>query len=314
MEALKTNKEIIEEVKEILKGMMPDYELRSQQITKNNDEKLDAVAFLKEGSVIGPTIYTDNWILDYRDGMSPEQIAVQARKAVEDAMLRAQDITINFDRDYILKNAFGMVMCMDSNIEYLKDAVCEPVDGTDLMMVVRVRAGEDASFVLKRDATVTFGLTYEEAVEAAYRNMEKEEAVIKPVQSIIAEMMGVSEREINDMVPSSEVDMIVITNERKFYGAGEIFLKNEVRDELFNRIGEYYILPSSLHETIVIPKTYCEDYHMLESMLREINRQEILPKDRLSDTVYRYDGRRLTLASAPEMEIATQAARVTMHM
>ena len=52
--------------------------------------------------------------------------------------------------------------------------------------------------------------------------------------------------------------------------------------------GDYYILPSSIHELIVMPKDYAADLWALEQTVRDVNRGPYVPEEEfLSDNVYR---------------------------
>lgn len=53
--------------------------------------------------------------------------------------------------------------------------------------------------------------------------------------------------------------------------------------------GDFFILPSSTHETLVIPDNGAFDYRVLEDMVQTINENEVAPEERLSDHVYHYD-------------------------
>ena len=83
--------------------------------------------------------------------------------------------------------------------------------------------------------------------------------------------------------------MYVLTNKRKYLGAIAI-LYPKICQALANRMGRnLFILPSSIHEVILIPDNNTIRKEELESMVSEINRTEVLPKDYLSDSIYYYD-------------------------
>lgn len=58
-------------------------------------------------------------------------------------------------------------------------------------------------------------------------------------------------------------------------------------DQLFPE--GFYILPSSIHETLIIPKDGAMTPKELGEMVREVNRTEVLREEVLSDRVYEYD-------------------------
>ena len=55
--------------------------------------------------------------------------------------------------------------------------------------------------------------------------------------------------------------------------------------------GDFFLLPSSVHEVLLIPDDGKTDYRNLESMVREVNATQVELKDQLSDNVYHYDSK-----------------------
>lgn len=87
---------------------------------------------------------------------------------------------------------------------------------------------------------------------------------------------------------AEQVPMYVLTNVRMFFGAACLFyprvlasIANAVQDDL-------YILPSSVHECIILPAsdTYTRDE--LEKIVCEVNVTQVPEQEILSDCVYFY--------------------------
>lgn len=94
----------------------------------------------------------------------------------------------------------------------------------------------------------------------------------------------------------------VLTNNTGIFGAASLFYPF-VLEMIGERMGgNFFILPSSIHETILIQDD--EAYHLseLEDMVREINRTELLAEDWLSDSVYYYDKVRNIFARASSVK------------
>ena len=51
------------------------------------------------------------------------------------------------------------------------------------------------------------------------------------------------------------------------------------------------MLPSSIHETLIIPKDAGMEFKELEQMVQEVNQTQVAPEERLSDHVYEYDAK-----------------------
>lgn len=102
----------------------------------------------------------------------------------------------------------------------------------------------------------------------------------EPVQSIAEIISKGMER---------EDPMFIITNQQTLDGASAIFYP-EVMDQIGEGFqGNFFILPSSIHETIVVPDNGEFDYRVLQDMVQTINASEVSPEERLSDHVYHYD-------------------------
>ena len=83
--------------------------------------------------------------------------------------------------------------------------------------------------------------------------------------------------------------MYVLTNTAMNFGAGLILNKSILRHILDTLNEDIYILPSSVHELIVLPASFVDNAQDLTDMVYSINQSQVEPKDRLSNDVYRVD-------------------------
>lgn len=83
--------------------------------------------------------------------------------------------------------------------------------------------------------------------------------------------------------------MYVATNSKKLNGACVMLYDGLLRD-FARKVGRsFYIIPSSIHEVILIPDTLDMDIHYMKAMVKKVNGTEVSPDEVLSDNVYRYD-------------------------
>lgn len=141
------------------------------------------------------------------------------------------------------------------------------------------------------------GVDIEEAFALAKRNQEAA-TDIQTMQELLAGMCLQAKGASDFPQPSpGEPAMLVVTNLSKSYGAAAMACKSvlwEVRERLG---GDFYILPSSVHEVIAVPCTCGNDVDALVAMVQAINQKEVAPEERLSDHVYRSDGRNVYQAA-----------------
>lgn len=83
--------------------------------------------------------------------------------------------------------------------------------------------------------------------------------------------------------------MKVLSNERRIHGA-VCMLYPGVLKEMADRIGgDFFIIPSSVHEVILLPDADKGLNEGLKQLIREVNSTQVAPEEVLSDTLYRYD-------------------------
>ena len=129
--------------------------------------------------------------------------------------------------------------------------------------------------------------------------------LIRPMESVINIIMGV-EPDIPLQIPLEEQmmrfcvhdDMPVLTNQENMNGAAVLFYPGVMELIGEQMQADYYILPSSVHETILLPDDGTYILSDLKEMVVEINRTEIRQQDYLSDSVYHYNREKRLFAQA----------------
>ena len=97
----------------------------------------------------------------------------------------------------------------------------------------------------------------------------------------LAEQLGMPE--VGELVP------IYVVSTDSACGASAIFYDGIV-DTLYEKFGEeFYILPSSIHEVLVIPKSTAPSTKDLENLVAKVNADEVDEDERLTNSIYTYD-------------------------
>ena len=148
-----------------------------------------------------------------------------------------------------------------------------------------------------------YGITLEELHDQALQNMDTlQPHSFKGMNETVAEMIAVDiARDQNvgmdeakemamQMMPDIPDIMYVLTNDTKVNGAA-VILNDDIRQEIAEKVGDFYMLPSSIHETLIIPKDAGMEFKELEQMVQEVNQTQVAPGERLSDHIYEYDAK-----------------------
>ena len=85
------------------------------------------------------------------------------------------------------------------------------------------------------------------------------------------------------------VPMRILSNQQKAHGAGCLLYEGVLEKLAVNYDSSYYILPSSIHEVILLPDNGQESVEHLKNMIHEVNSTQVAPEEVLSDSLYYYD-------------------------
>ncbi|WP_090472274.1 DUF5688 family protein [Eubacterium pyruvativorans] len=81
----------------------------------------------------------------------------------------------------------------------------------------------------------------------------------------------------------------LISSRSRQFGAAAFFYPG-VKEQAADILGEgYTVLPSSLHEVLLVPDSSQIPVRDLQNMVKETNRSQVEPKDILSDNIYHFD-------------------------
>ena len=100
--------------------------------------------------------------------------------------------------------------------------------------------------------------------------------------------------------------MMIVTNRQGMLGASALFCEGILDQAAEMMKGNYFVLPSSCHEFIIVPDNGDFNRSNLEKMVKEANETVVEAADRLSDHVYHYDSKDRIFERAEKFEARTQ--------
>lgn len=155
----------------------------------------------------------------------------------------------------------------------------------------KIENGVHGMFVVNKKNIGFTGMKEEELWQAAIENMKEWGVDLKSMGQFFAELMGVG----HDVDAIKRVYVARLNAHGGEYGAGILGMPC-LLENIRERIGDYLILPSSVHEIICIPKELAGDVEELKGMVSFVNEYELAPEDKLADEVYAFDSLGLHMA------------------
>lgn len=263
-----------------------DSQVKLQEVIKNNGVVLQGLIILNGRSNLSPTIYLNPFLEAYENDIPLSDIVARILDIYK-RDLPVESINMNFFRDF----------------ERVKDRIC-----------YRVISRERNRSLLERiphidflDLSICFFYSYEDEVlgegsiliynnhmDIWRCNVEKLLVCAKAntpriYTKDIINMGAVLEELSSGAQEAVELPMYVMSNKQRTFGAATILYPDALvaAGKMFRE--SFYILPSSVHEIILLPEHAASSVEIMRNMVRDINFTQVAPEEVLSDNVYFYD-------------------------
>lgn len=283
------------------------------ETSKMNDPGAQAIlAKFDKESNISPSIYLTPLYESYKEGdASMGEITYR----IVDTFVEARNAKVSFQATTITpenarEHLYLQVVNRENNAELAKECAHYDIPGTDLMAIPRWRTdmgnGTIGSILVKHELqTSMLKMTDEEVLSMARENtMRNETYSVKGMSEVMRQMMSreMPEELVAEMMPLVEgpEHMYVLGNESGFGGAS-VLLSKETLMAARERIGEdFYIIPSSLHEVLCVPKSTVRNPSDLQEMCRDVNHTQVALDEQLGENIFYCDGKKLNICNSLE--------------
>ena len=277
-----------------------DYKVQVHTVVKNNDLHLTGLTILNRSVNIAPTIYLEYYYEQYKAGATMSDVCHQIIRTYEKHRGTLDfDVKSVTDFNRVKDRICYKLVSADRNKELLSDT--PHIKFFDLAIIFYVLVSSDAegmgTITVHDNIMDLWNVSKEKVFELAVQNTQR---LFRGKVTSIAEVMidVLASRldrecacEFFDLMAGEDdvIPMYVCTNTAKMNGAGVIFY-NGLLKEFADRVGsDVYIIPSSIHETLLIPASIGMGADEIRDMVKCVNATEVAPDEILSDSVYYYN-------------------------
>ena len=150
-----------------------------------------------------------------------------------------------------------------------------------------------ASALITNKEMELWNITLEELYQTASINTRRLfPATIQPIQQLLSEYLDKDAdiQELLDQTPD-ELQLFILSNEPLINGSTSMIYDGILADFAKKIKKDLYILPSSIHEVLLMPATKEIEEQALLNLVRDANRTVVGLPDILSDSIYRFDSK-----------------------
>ncbi|MBP5197813.1 MAG: hypothetical protein J6033_02055 [Lachnospiraceae bacterium] len=287
------------------------YEVFAKQVRKNNGVLYDGVVITKKGSNLSPTIYVEKLLEEYENGTSLDDLAKMLISIYENDTF-SLNVDMEFFKDFasVKDSICYKLISVEKNEELLKTIpYSEVLDLAKVYYYVYNDMRLGKGYILIHNVHLkNWGITPEELDKAATENTPVlNEWKCESLDNVIIKLFkdkGFSMEEIEMQLKEKPegTKMFVLTNTEDFLGASTILypgVLSRISEEYME--GDFYILPCSIHEVILLRTGNSFDEserEYMRNLVADVNSTSLELCDILSDSIYFYDSKeeKLTVA------------------
>ncbi len=223
------------------------------------------------------------------------KIAEESADIVIHRICTIPDEVLNLGEEYedIRPHLILELVRIEGNEKMLESVPHESIE--DLALVYRFMIGSESALI-DYDFLDAYEISEEQLRSDAMENAQKTNPVrIRNLRDIIEELSG--GQVPTELPEDGDSHLYFVGNKNNCLGASAYFYPGVMEHcaELLG--GSYYVLPSSIHEVLLLKDDGNVDEHQLESMIADINASVVIPSERLTDHPYYYDAIRHSFRS-----------------
>ena len=284
---------------EVEKRAGENYTVRINDVRKNNGVVLSGLTMMEDDSNISPTIYLNHYYEDYEDGRTT------LTNVVNDVMdhynrnkvNRSVDMRQFLNYESVKKGIVYKLVNTAKNKELLEDV--PHVEFLDLSVVFQYLIQNEhfgtASILIHNAHLKLWDISVEELYQVADANTQKLQGYeLRSMMDAIRDLMEIDAiGEVADIEYMEEhadnVPMYVLSNKNKVGGASCILYDGLLADFATAIGGSFYVIPSSIHEVLLLPADKKDEQEEIKAMIKEINDTQVRTEEILSDSLYFFD-------------------------
>lgn len=285
-------------------GFPADAIVTIQSVIKNNNIQLDGLSIMEPNVNISPTIYLNHYYEEYQNGRSMDEIHAEILHIYQENKPR-ENIDISFFTDYenVKSRIVFKLVNYEKNRPLLENIPYIPY--LDLAIVfyclVSAEKSGNATILIHNRHLDYWNITKEDLYQQAMENTPDLLSYdLRNMTEIMEEMLrdvpGNANWNSLDSEELAELDflrqeptsypMYVLSNTSKLNGACCILYHDLLKKFSAKLKADLFVLPSSIHEVILIPAYTKDSITELNQMVRDVNFTQLTEDEILSDHVY----------------------------
>lgn len=291
--------EFLEEITKCIKKQLDHtMQVTVTPVLKNNQTCTYSLTILQSGENISPAIALNPYYADYCSGVPLEKIAEQILRCYRESHIGGRfDLSCYTDFEKVRDKIACKLVSYEKN-QYILSRVPHK-RFLDMAIVYYYKMDDPvigkASILIQNAHMELWNIDQEGLERLADENtLRLLPFAFMGIEDLVTQITG---KEIPDLYPDA-LKLYVLTNTEQYYGAVNMTF-GSVLDSIYQKLGmDFYILPSSIHECMILKAEEDVIPEILQKIVEDINEECVDASEVLGTSVYRYKGKQKKLEIA----------------
>lgn len=288
-----TKEQFMESVLKGLEQRFPTdiYTVHSDIFIKNNDTKRCGVIIRRQDGIVAPTIYMEHFYDDYlQKKMTISEICDQIHLLYDKYETQCQKYeSLSIDFEVCQSKIIYRLISMEYNEDFLKNIPHIPFLDLAITFHILLDCSEQGieSICVTNQIQERWQITTEDLYELAKENTPRLlPLTIETIEEALCECLGV---DLFDKDTGAEPLLYVFGNKFRINGATALIYPDVIQNFAEKQDKNLYVIPSSIHEILVVPAEEEHSLSELSQMVKETNEKHVSSDEILANQAYFYD-------------------------
>lgn len=262
--------------------------------TKNNSVIRYGISIFTGQNNMVPKVYLESFYEQYNQGKNIQDVMKDlskeyVRNIVPESSFIAENV---YDFSKIKNFITTKIVNAKQNKFFIQSRPHKKIDDLVCFYQISIKNFLDGTITIpiSNELFKHWGISNEELHSLAVENTEK--MYPSELKDIAQTLFGEPKNYLDNPKSYSNEPMLVLTNTENL-GGSSILANDNILQKISEVVNDdYYILPSSIHELLIIPKNMSKEMNLTEQalgiMVRDVNVSQVNAEERLSDHVYSY--------------------------
>lgn len=284
---------------EMEEKMGEDVRIDIHDTVKNNNVSYKAISIVRQDCNVSPNLRLEDFYEDYLEGTELENVLDKIITIFEKYDHPPINLECFLDFEKAKDHIMIKLVSYEANKKRLEQI--PHISFLDFAITYFVYMKQEdfgygnGSVQIENEHLELWGVEKEQLHRLAIKNsVEKMPVKFLSIQEILIGMLnqkGIATDDLQDEMTKlqDEIPMYVLSNEQNYFGASVLYYPGVLKEISKRFQSDLIILPSSIHEVIVLPVSGEEQFDEMNEMIEDINKEQVADEEVLSGHLYYYN-------------------------